>query len=115
MLGEQHCHRPVSLINAAAAALVTAAQGHSRGGLQADHRATGSWLTVGLLPMHRWVSLKDKSLESEEGTQEYGVFNPCVSNAIYISYEARSCPCLVFCAMSSTTRALAEEHRQSDF
>ena len=43
--------------------------------------------------MRRWVSLKDKSLETEEGTQEYGVFNPCYSNAIYLSYEARSCPC----------------------
>jgi len=38
----------------------------------------------------RWVGLKEQSLETEEGTQEYGIFNPCVTNAIYFSYEARS-------------------------
>ncbi len=37
------------------------------------------------------MSLKDKSLETEEGTQEYGIFNPCVTNAMYFSYEARFC------------------------
>jgi len=35
------------------------------------------------------VGLKERSLETEEGTQEYGIFNPCVTNAIYFSYEAR--------------------------